>query len=639
MHTEKENRSWSDSSFFAEDRTYHEHLPMKLVTDIRAALRFLDRRDRRRFAVATVVQMAIAVLDLIGVLLLGAVGALAIAAGDGQPPPRTVARVVSFFGLDGTSSSTVITVLAVVAAGLLLTKSLLSPFLLSRVFRFLARREAMVSARLTRALLAQPLTFVQQRSTQQTSSALIGGANAATIQILGQTVVAAAEIALLALLAVTLFAVKPLVALGAVAFFAAIGVALQKSLGQRSADFAAQRRHTDVVSLVAIQEALGAYREITVSDRRSLYVDRLQALRHHAAAASAGTNLVGMLPKYISELAMVLGACALAAILFTTEPIAAAAGTFSMFLAAATRAMPSILRLQAATLAIRSAAGWAAPTFALADDLGAPLDGGAPAGPGGAPALTIRRGDFVPAIELKDVSFEYAPGIPALHGISIAVAEGQSVALVGRSGAGKSTLADIILGVLEPDAGEVTVGGFPPGQAVRYWPGSIGYVPQDVMMSNDTLRANVALGLPTPSVDDDQVWDALRAARLDDYVRAQPEGLDTLIGERGLRLSGGQRQRLGIARALFTRPRLLVLDEATSSLDAETEQAITDTLDELQRDVTTVIIAHRLSTVRHADLVVYLEDGRKVAAGSFDEVCAQVPALQRQADLMGLRPA
>ncbi len=183
------------------------------------------------------------------------------------------------------------------------------------------------------------------------------------------------------------------------------------------------------------------------------------------------------------------------------------------------------------------------------------------------------------------------------------------------------------------------MGGVPPGDAVRRWPGSIAYVPQDVMLANDSVRANVALGLPRDVIDDDLVWDALRRAHLADYLRGQPEGIDMQIGERGLRLSGGQRQRLGIARALFTRPRLLVLDEATSALDAETEDAITTMLDELEGDVTTVIIAHRLSTIRHVDLVAYLEEGEALAIGSFDEVCARIPTLQRQAELMGLRGA
>jgi ABC-type multidrug transport system fused ATPase/permease subunit len=220
--------------------------------------------------------------------------------------------------------------------------------------------------------------------------------------------------------------------------------------------------------------------------------------------------------------------------------------------------------------------------------------------------------------------------------INLTVAQGQSLALVGRSGAGKSTLADILLGVLQPDSGTVTVGGVDPAEAVQRWPGSIGYVPQEVMLVNDTIRANVALGLPRYAVDDELVWEALRRAHLEDYVRGEADGLDTQVGERGLRISGGQRQRVGIARALFTRPQLLVLDEATSALDAETEQSITAMLDELEEHVTTVIIAHRLSTIRHADIVMYLEDGVPLSRGTFDEVCAAVPALQKQAGLMGL---
>lgn len=223
--------------------------------------------------------------------------------------------------------------------------------------------------------------------------------------------------------------------------------------------------------------------------------------------------------------------------------------------------------------------------------------------------------------------------------MNLVIGEGQAVAFVGPSGAGKSTVADVILGILQPDSGAVTVGGVPPTEAIRRWPGAIAYVPQDVMLVNESIRANVALGMPRDSIDDDLVWDALHRANLADFLRGEALGLDTQVGERGLRISGGQRQRLGIARALFTRPRLLVLDEATSALDAEAEHAITTMVEELDGDVTTLIIAHRLSTIRNAELVVYLDGGRVVAKGTFDDVCARVPALHHQAELMGLRPA
>jgi ABC-type multidrug transport system fused ATPase/permease subunit len=607
---------------------------------IRASLRLLSSRDRRLLGAAVAVQMATSLLDLVGVLLLGAVGALAISTVEGDRPPSMVARVVSMLGLEGLSSGALIGLFAGFAAVLLLAKSVISPLLMARVLNFLSRREALVSARLAKELLSRPLTFVQKRSSQETAAALLQGANAATVTILGQTSAAAGEIALLVVLATVLLLVNPVTALGVIVFFAIVSFGLQRILGDRAAYFGDRLNKSNVASLVAVQETLGTYREITITDRRSLYADRIKGLRTDAARAAAGFQLINMLPKYVSEAALVVGGFLLAGALFATQPVSVAAGTFALFLAAATRIMPSLLRLQTAALSIRNATGSGAPTFALAEDLDHRRDASEAADV----HETLRRilnyehTDFAPTIELKDVEFIYpSMETTAVRRVNLRVKEGQSIALIGRSGAGKSTLADLILGVLQPQAGKVTIGGVRPSDAVRRWPGSVGYVPQDVMLTNDSVRSNVALGLPRPVVNDDQVWDALRRAHLEDYLRAQPDGLDTQIGERGLRLSGGQRQRLGIARALFTKPRLIVLDEATSALDAETEQAITATLEELDENVTTVIIAHRLSTIRNADIVVYLADGEIVASGSFDQVCSQVPALHRQANLMGLR--
>lgn len=608
---------------------------MSVRQAIGASLRLLAPRDRRRLVWSTLAQMATSLLDLVGVVLVGSVGALSAAALVSQAPPQRLTSAAAALGLDGLSLQSLIVVLTCAAAVALLAKSVISPLLAAQVLRFLASREVAVATRLTRELLSRPLTFVQMRSTQDTSAAIVQAANAATTIVLGQTVIAVAELTLLAVLSTTLLLFDPPLALGVIVFFGAIGFGLQRVLGARATRYGAARLGADVASLRAIQEALGSYREITVADRRAFFGDRIQRLRTDAAQASAKQQFLYILPKYVAEAALVVGAFTLAAWLFTTRSIEVAAGTFTLFLAAATRIMPSLLRLQTAMLAIRGAAGSATRTFTLADDLSTdptspdPVRGVAPTG---------HYPDFVPSVELKGVGFAYPDNhVAAISDISLQIRAGQSVALVGRSGAGKSTLADMILGVLDPQQGSVLVGGVAPMVAIQRWPGGIAYVPQDVMLTNDSIRNNVALGLPPALIDDTHVWDALNSAYMGEYVRAQPDGLDSQVGERGLRLSGGQRQRLGIARALFSRPRLLVLDEATSALDAETEQAITQLLDALAEDVTTVIIAHRLSTVRHADLVVYLDNGAEIAAGSFEEVCEQVPALQRQSDLMGLR--
>jgi ABC-type bacteriocin/lantibiotic exporter with double-glycine peptidase domain len=251
--------------------------------------------------------------------------------------------------------------------------------------------------------------------------------------------------------------------------------------------------------------------------------------------------------------------------------------------------------------------------------------------------VEISHIDFSSNISVSNLSFTY-PGAtrPAIVDADLEIKSGMSVAIVGSSGAGKTTLVDLLLGVIEPDFGSITISDLSPQSVVTQWPGAIAYVPQDVVISNGTVRENVALGFPARIATDELVWDAIDLAQLRSFVSDLPSGLDSQVGERGARISGGQRQRLGIARALFTKPKLLVLDEATSSLDGQTEADISDAIQGLKGSVTIVMIAHRLSTVRNADLVIYLHAGRILAQGSFEHVRNSVPNFDQQAQLMGL---
>jgi ABC-type multidrug transport system fused ATPase/permease subunit len=245
--------------------------------------------------------------------------------------------------------------------------------------------------------------------------------------------------------------------------------------------------------------------------------------------------------------------------------------------------------------------------------------------------------DFDPQVVVRDLWLTYrGASEPAIAGVSFTAGAGESVAFVGSTGAGKSTLADLLLGIVNPDRGSALIGGIDPHSAIRRWSGGIAYVPQEVALVSGTVRQNVALGLQEKSVDDDLAWEALERAHLADFLRESRDGLDTFIGENGMRLSGGQRQRLGIARALYTRPRLLVLDEATSALDAETEEAISQTMRDLEGSVTTITIAHRLATIRHCDLVIFLDHGHVAAQGTFEQVRVEAPTFDHQARLLGL---
>jgi len=436
-----------------------------------------------------------------------------------------------------------------------------------------------------------------------------------------------------------LLVVDPLITLEAVGFFCLVAGVLVWGMGRQAARLGATVVRTDVGALNAIQDALLAYREILVAHRRGMFADRVHARIWEGARARADSVFLQGFPKYIFEVALIVGTGALAGVLFATADPVRAFGTLALYLAGATRVMPAVLRLQGALLLARHEAAQAEPTFTLAAELGHPTTVATAAHDEALlrAALAGEHEGFTPSVSVRGVSVRY-PGssVAALDEVSVEVRPGQSVAFVGRTGAGKSTLADTVLGVVDPAVGSVTLSGCIPAEVYPRWPGAVAYVPQEVALLSGTVRENVALGLPAGIVDDDRVWEALERAHLDEYLRAQREGLDTQIGEGGLRLSGGQRQRLGIARALFTRPRLLVMDEATSALDAETEEVIGETIKAMGGEVTLLIIAHRLSTVRGVDLMVYLDNGRVVASGTFAEVRRRVPALDRQAGLMGL---
>jgi len=612
---------------------------MSVREAIRRSFGLLSRRDRRLLWIAILVQIATSFLDLLAVLLIGLVGALAVTAVQSQPPPAIVETLAASFGLEALTQQQLVAVLAGAAAAVLLTKSTLSAYLTRRVMLFLANRQALVSARLSKALLSRPLSFLQKRSSQETAFGLINGATAATLTVLGQFVVVVSETSLLLVLAGGLLFLNPWATLGSIVFFSLVALGMQRALGNWASRVGLQAAQADVASLGAVQEALSSYREISVADRREYYVERIQQQRWVSARATANMQFLTQFPKYIFEGALVIGGFLLAVGLFATQSATAAIGTLALFLAAAARVMPSLLRLQVAFLSMRNGAGIAGHTYSLSEDLGHPQEDPDVFREAAIMKACIASGhpDFRPAIRLDGVCVLYSGArTPALTDVSLLVPPGTSLAVVGRSGAGKSTLADVILGVIDPNEGQVLVGGLTPVEAAIQWPGGMAYVPQEVALAADTIRNNVALGLPDAAIDDDLVWKALEKAHLDQLFRGTSSGLDSVVGERGSRLSGGQRQRVGIARALYTQPRLLVLDEATSALDAETEDAIARMLHDLEGDVTSIIIAHRLSTVREADSVLYLDRGSVIAQGSFECVRRLVPSLERQARLMGL---
>jgi ABC-type multidrug transport system fused ATPase/permease subunit len=575
-----------------------------------------------------------------GVLLLGVVAYLATAS---VTKTESSMPGLGIFLNEIPNSTSLVIIVALIAGFVLIAKSILGLALTRRTFRFLANRQAIVAGSIAQRLLNRPLLEVQMRSSQEISIALTLGVNALTLNTIGPAVVIAAEISLVLTLMFGLLVVDPLVAIFSLLFFGLLVGLLQVFLGPWATRLGRAQAQADIGSVEAMQHALRAYREVTVTVRRSLFIAKFKALRWDAARVLADQFVLSQVGKYVFEVGLIVGGGLQVSIVLVTKDLTAAIGIITVFLVASARLFPSLLRMQAALSNIRSSEGTASITIDLIGDLNKAEKVYAP--PSIPPALaeeftrSVHDGfpGFVPSVELLNVSLGY-PGASqlALDSISLRISPSQSVAFVGSTGAGKSTLADVILGVLLPDSGSVLISGRQPFETVQKWPGAMAYVPQDVAVLTGSIRENVALGIPAEAIDDSLVWEALERAQLADYLSSSRNGIETKVGENGVQLSGGQRQRLGIARALYSRPRLLVLDEATSALDAETERIITETLDSLTGEVTLIVIAHRLATVRHCHQVIHLSGGRITGRGTFDEVRGQVPELNRQAELLGL---
>ncbi len=642
--------STPDESGSFEDRggkSVQDFTSEGVATAVRRSLALLPPGQRRLLVLASAVQISLGMLDLLGIALVGMLAGIAVSGFGISQVPGPIQSVVNALGLGGLTATQLTVLLAVLAVFVLVLKTLISALLSRRIYRFLANRQADVSARLAREFLGRPLLDVQRWTTSEAIYALGSGVGAATVTVLGSAITIAAEIFLFLIVGVSLLILDPLITVFALVLFGVIILIMQRVISRRGAHNAQVMTSASIDTLSAVSEALETYRETTVLNRRDLYISRYERLIGRYAVATASQSYLTEVPKYVLQATLYIGVLGLAIGQFLTKDLAAATTTVAIFLTAGVQLMPALLRLQGAGITIRNASVTALPTYYLADFLRRTRT---PEQEEARFAVRVvesaeqiktriraGHGNFVPSIEVVNASVTYLDATtPALVEASFTAPAGSSVALVGSTGAGKSTLTDVILGVLEPDFGDVRIGGIRPRDAIDTHPGAISYVPQQVALVFGTVRENVALGLPREAIEDDLVWEALTRAKIADFLRESRDGLDTVIGERGVRLSGGQRQRLGIARALYTRPLLLVLDEATAALDAETEQAIVRTLDELEGEVTTVTVAHRLATVRRADQLLYLKDGRIVSRGTFDQVRNEVPDFDRQASLLGL---
>ena len=496
-------------------------------------------------------------------------------------------------------------------------KTLFLAFLAWRQARFVYGFNANISQRLFIGYLRQPYTFHLQHNSAQLIRNIINQAGGIA-SVVQQSLVLGAEILVLFGISALLVAVEPLGALLIVSILGVAGWGFNRFTRSHIQRWGEAFQLHEGLRIQHLQQGLGGAKEVKLLGREDDFLAEYQL--HNVSSARIGQRqaTLSALPRLWLELLAVMGLAVLVLVMIGQgKPLDAILPTLGLFAAAAFRVMPSVNRI----LNVFQSVLFSLP---IIDTLYSEfrLLEGTPAPQQSQPV------PFNNALTLDQISFTYhAVEAPALNGVSLSIQRGTSVGFIGSSGAGKSTLVDLILGLLTPATGTVKVDGIDIHTRLRGWQDQIGYVPQSIFLTDDTLRRNVAFGLPVDQIDEAAVSRAIRAAHLEQFVNDLPRGLDTLVGERGVRLSGGQRQRIGIARALYHDPPILVLDEATSSLDATTERGVMKAVRALQGDKTLLIVAHRLSTVEHCDRLFRLEHGRVVEEGEAAEVLGKVARL------------
>lgn len=588
----------------------------------KASFRLLSKSDLQRIVLLVLANISVSSADLLGLLLIGLISSQAISLvskGTIELPES----ISSLNFLKDSSGEQAIVIIGIVVALLLASKTVISALITRRTIGFLAYREAVISSKYFELYLNSSLESQKKLTPQVIAGRAFACVNSCITQMVGNSTKLVTEFFYLLILLCGVAIIDWTIALPAILFYTSVALVSTRHLGKDIKTSGQQIYSFGVSGAELIQFSGLTFREIKVSNQESHIHETFENNRMSSYKAIKRQSFLSVIPKYLAEITLIIGAFTMTGIQLLIKDFQSTIAALAIFTAMSLRMIPAVLRIQVGILEMIAAIEPSREFLQSFKEMStykksASLD-----------ELKVSKNIEKPQIYLKSVTVKFEDSaLGVIDDLSLEINEGEFVAITGPSGAGKTTLIDTILGLQGVESGIVEIEGVNPTVFIKNNKNAIRYVPQNVQLIPTTLRNNLLWPGAFDANLDKHLVNCLKLAELETFLESLPKGLDTVISPNGANLSGGQRQRIGIARSLVANPRILFLDEATSSLDAKTEAGISHKIFSKLVDITRVVIAHRISTIQSADRIIYLDEGKIVGQGSFSELINQVPAFR-----------
>lgn len=494
--------------------------------------------------------------------------------------------------------------------------------------KFVNNRRVKFGVRLFRSYMHAPYTFHLENNTSRLLRNINGEVNL-LVNIMLNFLTILMDALLIISVFIMLLYVEPMISIISILALGLTSLLFLQLVRSKIKEYGKEQQFHRNEMIKAVNQGLGGVKDAKILRREKYFIDVFK----HSADRNAYTNrykvVAKSLPKNFIETIAVVGMLIICVLfVYQGREVAQILPTLALFGVAVARLLPAFKDMVSNFTNIRFDLYAVDPVY---DDLQF-LEHNYTNERNADRANKNKRVQFENQIRIRDLHYNYPNSDEqALDGINIDISKGSAVAFVGPSGAGKTTIVDAILGLLEPTGGQILADDYDISQNIRGWQKNVGYIPQSIYLSDESIKKNIAYGIPEDEISEKQLWQSIEAAQLKDMIESLSDGVDTVIGERGVMLSGGQQQRIGIARALYHNPEVLIMDEATSALDNITEQFVIEAIERLRGERTIIMIAHRLSTVRNCDNIFYMEEGKVISEGKYDELLENSESFQRMA--------